>query len=57
MPTRSGMKYQLGEISNTMSSNTMSSNPEKPNTFLHPNHIAILKDIRGQVASLKLENG
>jgi len=52
MPTRSGMKYQLGEISNTMSPNTMSSNPEKPNTFLHPNHIAILKDIRGQVASL-----
>jgi len=52
MPTRSSKEYHLGETSDTLSFNTTSSNPEKPNTSLNPRLLAILEDIRGQVAKL-----
>ena len=52
LPTRSSREYHLGEISDTMSSNTMSSNLEKPSTSLDPSLLAILEDIKAQVANL-----
>ena len=52
MLTRSDSDYHLGKNSDTMSSNTISSNPEKPNTSLDPSILAILENIRSQVANL-----
>ena len=52
MPMRSGREFHLGKISDTLSSNTMSSKSEKLNTFLDLTLLAILEDIRGQVANL-----
>ena len=47
MPTRSSRDYHFGEASITMSFNT-----EKPSTYMDPNLLTILEDIRAQLNNL-----